>query len=211
MEEQDQAGDRSAVDPTYWNHNSAYHPWIRRLVGHRGSVLDAGCGDGLLLARLSEQCQQVIGVEVDAVAADRARSRVAHIPSASVVQCGFSDYDPHGRQFSVITFVASLHHLPLAPTLRRAVDMLEPGGRLLVVGLAARATALDWVLSGLAIPVVRAANVLHHEVRDIGVPVAPPREDLRQIRRAARAILPGARIRRALYYRYLLRWDKPAR
>lgn len=197
---------------SYWNHNSAYHPWIRRRVAHRGgSVLDVGCGDGLLLEHLSGVCREVVGVEVDQGAADRARSRLAAIPSATVVRCGFADYRPDSRRFSVVTFVASLHHLPLETTLRRSAELLEPGGSLLVVGLAARATAVDWLLSGLAIPVVRAANLLHREVRDIGVPVAPPREDLREIRRTARTVLPGVRIRRALYYRYLLHWDKPSR
>ena len=35
-------------------------------------------------------------------------------------------------------------------------------------------------------------------------------EDLREIRRIAREVLPGARIRRGLYHRYLLRWTGPA-
>ncbi|BBX69270.1 hypothetical protein MPSYJ_27310 [Mycolicibacterium psychrotolerans] len=40
--------------------------------------------------------------------------------------------------------------------------------------------------------------------------VAQPREGLDEIRRTAAEVLPGVTIRRALYYRYLMRWQKPA-
>ncbi|MDT5107097.1 MAG: hypothetical protein QOI25_4610 [Mycobacterium sp.] len=31
----------------YWNHNTAYHPWLVGIAAkHRGDVLDVGCGDG---------------------------------------------------------------------------------------------------------------------------------------------------------------------
>ena len=195
----------------YWNHNAAYHSWILRTARrHRGIALDVGCGEGLLLQRLSAVTDAVIGVDRDEASVRRARARLAGIDNAAVVQCDFTEYAAQARQFAVITFVASLHHLPLEATLQQARALLGTGGELLVVGLAARASALDWALSGLAIPIVRAANIAHRETRDIGVPIATPEESLRQIRSVAGAVLPGVRIRRALYYRYLLRWTKPA-
>jgi hypothetical protein len=39
------------------------------------------------------------------------------------------------------------------------------------------------------------------------VAIAEPRESLREIRNTAAEVLPGAVIRRKLYYRYLLRWS----
>ncbi len=200
------------VGKSYWNHNAAYHPWIERIARrHGGRLLDVGCGEGLLLQRLSPAFTTVVGVEIDDGSVSRARARLAGIRHATVVHGDFIDYERQGRQFDVITFVASLHHLPLRATLVRARELLAPGGDLLVVGLAARSTVLDWVLSGLALPVVRTASVLHREARTVGVPVASPHESLREIRVATRAVLPGVHIRRALYYRYLLRWTKPAR
>ena len=126
------------------------------------------------------------------------------------MQSGFDDYPPDAGRFDLITFVASLHHLPLEETLRRAAGLLRPGGDVLVVGLAANRSALDWTVSALSVPLVRASSVLHRETGDIGVPTAPPRESLAEIGSAARALLPGVRIRRGLYYRYLLRWTKPS-
>jgi uncharacterized protein with von Willebrand factor type A (vWA) domain len=53
---------------------------------------------------------------------------------------------------------------------------------------------------------VRIGSKLHHETRDVGVMTAHPRESLDEIRQVADDVLSGAAVRRALYYRYLLRW-----
>ena len=94
--------------------------------------------------------------------------------------------------------------------LTRAAPLLRPGGELLVVGLAAIRSPFDWAFSTLTLPAARLGSLAHHETRSIGVPVAESREDLRGIRRIAREVLPGARIRRGLYFRCLLRWTRPA-
>ncbi|BBX69271.1 hypothetical protein MPSYJ_27320 [Mycolicibacterium psychrotolerans] len=103
----------------YWNHNTAYHPWLVSLAArHRGDVLDVGCGDGLLAQRLAPVSRSVVGIDPDAAAVHRARTRLAAMENSSVVEAGFADY-PSAR-FDLITFVASLHHLELRPSLLRA-------------------------------------------------------------------------------------------
>jgi hypothetical protein len=49
---------------------------------------------------------------------------------------------------------------------------------------------------------------LHAEKRTIGIVVADPQEGLDDIRNMVDEVLPGASVRRALYYRYLLRWAR---
>ena len=195
----------------YWNHNTAYHRWIIGIAARRGhrDVLDVGCGDGLLLQRLAPLASTVTGIEPDAATRNRARTRLAGVRDATVDASEFAAFESGAARFDLITFVATLHHLRLREALTSARELLRPGGDLLVVGLAANRTVADWVLSGLALPWVKLGSLLHGETRDIGVPLAVPREDLREIRDAARAALPGARVRRGLYYRYLLRWTKP--
>jgi hypothetical protein len=112
---------------------------------------------------------------------------------------------PHG-EYDLIVFVASLHHLDSRTALRRARTMLRPGGELLVVGLTANGSPSDWILSGLALPLIRLLSRVHGESHDIGVVTAEPKESLREIRELVGTELPGARIRRGLYYRDLLRW-----
>ena len=111
--------------------------------------------------------------------------------------------------FETVSCVATLHHLPLEPALARLSELVAPGGRLIIVGLAANRGLWDWVLSALAVLPLRMIGALRRERSDIGVVTRPPRESLAEIRAAASRMLPEARIRRRFYYRYTLIWDRP--
>lgn len=193
----------------YWNHNTAYHPWLLGLAERRrGRVLDVGCGDGLLVQRLAEVADSVTGIDPDPMAVRRARERVGPDASITLLHCRFDEFDPGDSGFDLITFVASLHHMDLRGSLVRARELLNPGGSIAVVGLSANASAADWLFSALCLPAVRIGSRWHREQSDVGVAVADPRESLAEIRRVAGDVLPGAQIRRALYYRYLLFWTR---
>ena len=196
----------------YWNHNGAFHRRIVRDTALRGgSALDVGCGDGLLLARLATVCRRVVGLEPDEQAVARARGRLKQIPQAEVLLDDVMDPDLPQRigTFETVSCVATLHHLPLEPALARLSELVAPGGRLIIVGLAANRGLWDWVLSALAVLPLRMIGALRRERSDIGVVTRPPRESLAEIRAAASRMLPEARIRRRFYYRYTLIWDRP--
>ncbi|HZU46075.1 MAG TPA: class I SAM-dependent methyltransferase [Mycobacterium sp.] len=191
----------------YWNHNTAYHTWIlRRAASGRHHCLDVGCGDGLLLQRLAPVARTVTGIDVDQPALSRARHRVAQFANVAVEHTSFEHFDPGPARFGIITFVASIHHMDFPAALQKARSLLLPGGELLIVGLAANKSLTDWMVSALATPFAFAGSRWHRETRDIGLPVAQPQESLSEISAAARQVLPGVSIRRAMYYRYLLRW-----
>lgn len=99
--------------------------------------------------------------------------------------------------------------MELRDALLKARRLLRPSGEIAVVGLSANRTVGDFLWSAACLPAVRIGSALHRETRDVGVLVAEPRESLDDIRRVVDDVLPGAEIRRALYYRYLLRWSKP--
>ena len=196
----------------YWNHNVAFHrELVRDATVRGGRALDVGCGDGLLVHELAGVCREVVGAERDPEALSRARRRLAGSPSARVLDADIMDPAVPERlgRFETVTCVAVLHHLPLEAGLARLGELVAPGGRLIVVGLAASRSSWDWLLPGLSVIPIRVASRWHHESRDIGVRTARPRESLRQIRTAARRLLPGARVRRRFYYRYTLVWDRP--
>ncbi|MGV0745864.1 class I SAM-dependent methyltransferase [Mycolicibacterium sp. XJ870] len=192
----------------YWNHNTAYHPWLVGIASrHRGDVLDVGCGDGLLTQRLSPVSRSVTAIDPEPAALQRAWYRLADYPNVTVAQTSFEDFDCGARRFDLITLVASLHHMNLRDALTKARGLLTPSGEIAVVGLSANKSLRDWLWSGLCLPSVRLGSWWHRETQDIGVVVADPAEDLDEIRRVAAEVLPGASTRRALYYRYLLRWS----
>ena len=69
---------------------------------------------------------------------------------------------------------------------------------------------LLFVVGGLSMPVVRLLDRRHRlAAGDWPMRVADPLHSLGQIRRMAADLVPGAHIRRALYYRYLLSWTRP--
>lgn len=101
---------------------------IRRFVPARcGAVLDVGCGDGLFFDRLQE-FGPVEGVEFDPTGVSPGtpwRSRI-HVQS-------FDEAFRPGKLYSLILMLDVLEHFedPL-PRLRRALELLEPEGVLIV-------------------------------------------------------------------------------
>lgn len=193
----------------YWNHNSAYHALIVDVARSvNGDVLDVGCGEGLLVERLASVSRTVTGIDKDVEGATRARARLTEMSNANIEIVDFLDIDIKPNSYDVVTMVATLHHLDLERALTRVKELLRPKGTLIVVGLAANSSFGDWVLSFACFPVVRLMGLLHQERRDIHVVTTAPIQDLREIRDAARILLPGSKIRRGVYYRYILTWTK---
>jgi len=196
---------------TYWTHNTAYFDWILAHAKGRKRVLDVGCGDGLLVQRLAMVCGFAKGIEQHALCAYRAKKRTAEIPNADITHIDFQNFDAVSGSFDAVIFVASLHHMELGFGIQKAKGLLAAGGVLLIVGLAKPNGAGDWIIEILRMVPARIGSILHGEIRggNIGAPTVKPKMSLADIRRTAEKDLPGAVIRRGLYYRYLLKWIKP--
>lgn len=113
-------------------------------------------------------------------------------------------------QYDYISCLASLHHMPF-DTVARLRNALAPGGVLVVLGCYAESTPADYLTSLAAIP-VNAVMRLALSRRSTAVheaPVMNPSMTLPEIRNEAAALLPGARIRRLLFWRYLLVFRAP--
>jgi SAM-dependent methyltransferase len=205
-----------------WNHNEHFHGWIlRNLPARRRAAVDVGCGTGVLAGKLAPHFARVTGIDADAGMAAAASARLAHDPQVTIRHCRFGQFASAAgdSEADLITMVAVLHHLDLDDTLARIPTLLAPGGRLLVVGLARVNSLPDLVadlISAAANPVM---GLIRHprparqaEGPAAGQPVMPVRDPattLAEIIAAARARLPGATVRRRLFFRYTLRWDKP--
>jgi ubiquinone/menaquinone biosynthesis C-methylase UbiE len=176
-----------------------------------GDVLDVGCGEGLLVERLAKVSRSVTGIDGDEQALNQARARVAALANAAIRHSDFMEIEVVPDSYDLLTFVAVLHHLDLEGALRQSAEMLRPGGRLLVVGLSANKSAADYARSALLVLPVRLMSRIHHEDRTVKVIAIPPKESFSEIALTVHRLLPGARLRRAPYYRYVLDWTKPQR
>ncbi|WP_433891508.1 class I SAM-dependent methyltransferase [Streptomyces sp. CA-111067] len=198
-----------------WSHNDHFGPWIARRVAGAGArhVLDVGCGTGNLAALLRRRAVTVTGLEPDPQMARAAAERFADDPAVTIVEAGFAGRRDPQRRFDAITLVAVLHHLPLAPTLRELRGCLAPGGRLVIVGCYRESGPVDRLVSLLSVLLNPVMGLIRHPARaaapplHMTAPTADPQETLSDIRTAAGRELPGARIRRRLFWRYSLVYD----
>jgi SAM-dependent methyltransferase len=199
-----------------WSHNDHYHRWIVcRLPAGRRAALDVGCGQGTLVGVLRERFDRVDGLDADPGMAAVSAARFADDPRVRITHGPFEAAADVGP-YDAVTMVAVLHHLELEPALAGARELLAPGGRLLVVGLARVGSpaevALD-VVSVLLNPIVglvrhpRAARD-EEDTRPV-MPVRPAAETYAEVAATARRVLPGARFRRRLFFRYTLEWTRP--
>ncbi|MEU3898416.1 class I SAM-dependent methyltransferase [Streptomyces sp. NPDC045251] len=209
-----QALDRfNAAHP--WDHNAHYHRWILRQLPHRfGSALDVGSGTGDLARLLATRADEVRGVDSDPVITARARVLTHGAAAASFTVARAPAELPAGPH-DVITCVAVLHHLPFTDTLAAFRRHLAPGGTLVVVGLYRPRTATDHLLGAAAVPLNATTGWLKNRGRSAAPPTSmsartrPADMSFSDIRRQARAVLPGARLRRRLFWRYTLTWRHP--
>ena len=96
--------------------------------------------------------------------------------------------------------------MDLRAALVKARDLLTPTGEIAVIGCSSNKTVRDWVWSAMCVRAARIGSWLHSETRNIGVVVQNPLEGRDDIRNIVDEVVPVASVRRALYYRYLLRW-----
>ena len=193
----------------YWNHNAAYYPWLRKKLSGCRSILDVGCGDGTLVRYLSQEGRTVIGIDPSSGCIAKAEEGGA-APGTRFYCCSLSEYPELREAFDAVVFVASLHHMDMIPALKKAAGMLTDGGLLLVVGLASPSSLADHTADLCRIVPARMGSRLHRmkSPEDLGIPVCGRLPEMREVRETVRRLLPGAELRRGLYWRYLLSWNK---
>jgi SAM-dependent methyltransferase len=205
-----------------WDHNAYYQ---RLLLGqlpqrcHR--VLDVGCGAGSFASRLARRVDQVDAVDRSATMIELARRR-----TPENVNCMLADVltDPLPGDYDAIVSISALHHMPLRDALQRFAALLRPGGLLAVVALprvdlihefrTEVVAAVQHRVLGAVFGIARCLGSKDWYAKDVSHLVMPvvvnPPLTTREVAEQAGAVLPGARVRRLVLWRYLLSWRKPA-
>ncbi|GLW69742.1 methyltransferase [Kitasatospora phosalacinea] len=211
-----------------FDHNDHYHRLLlRQLPPGCRTALDVGCGTGRFARRLAARGIVVDAVDPAAEAVAAARELTAReLSTRELTAAAGAGERPRFRQADVtqvelprghydfVSCLASLHHMPF-DTVRALRESLAPGGVLVVLGCYPERSRTDWAWSLAAVPVNAAARVavaLAERVRGgrpagpgaVRAPVAPPRMSYAETRREAAVLLPGCRMRRLLFWRYLL-------
>lgn len=193
-----------------WNHNIHYHAVILgRLPGDAQDAMDVGCGAGVLTRELRERIPHVIGIDRDPASITRARNYPRR-PRLDYLLADFLTYPFEPASFDVIVSVAALHHMSVAAALPRMRELLRPGGTLAIIGLARNRLPADLPRELAAITAARCYRLTRNYWEQTAPTVWPPPHTHHEMRRIAGELLPGARFRRHLLWRYTLIWTKPA-
>jgi SAM-dependent methyltransferase len=164
--------------------------------------LDVGCGHGRFARLLAGRGLKVDAIDTDAAAVEVARTMPG--PSVRYEHADVTRAELAPGQYDYVSCLASIHHVPFE-TVTRLRESLAPGGVLAILGCYRESTAGDLAMSLCAIPVNAAARLLDRsEPPPVEQVVAQASMTLPEIRAQAAELLPGARVRRLLFWRYLL-------
>ncbi|HSS19742.1 MAG TPA: class I SAM-dependent methyltransferase [Pyrinomonadaceae bacterium] len=205
-------------------HNDFYHNFLlRHLPSCRESALEIGCGAGTFSRRLAAHFDQVLALDISPEMIRLARERSAEFPNIEYKLADVLDYDLPAESFDCIATSATLHHLPYREMLVKMKAALKPDGVLLILdlfepaGLFESGGLTDTVLNFIAFPVSVALRVKHygrlrrskearaawatHEAHDLY-------PTMTEVRALCAELLPGAKIRKHLLWRYSIVWQK---
>ncbi|GGU84352.1 SAM-dependent methyltransferase [Streptomyces albospinus] len=197
-----------------WDHNAHYHPWLLRQLPRRfDSALDVGSGSGDLARLLAERAGTVHGIDSDPRITAQAQELT---PPATPVTFTTADAltEIPSDSYDVITCVAAIHHLPFTDALNVFRKHLAPGGTLVILGLSRPTTPGDHLLGAMASPLNATLGWLKNRGRAAPRPLSmtamtrPADMAFPDIVRETQAVLPGARLRRRLFWRYTLVWHR---
>jgi ubiquinone/menaquinone biosynthesis C-methylase UbiE len=205
-----------------WDHNAYYHRLVlRHLPRPCDRVLDVGCGAGAFAVELAKRAEHVDALDRSPAMIDEAK-RVAPPNVACILADVLQDPLPDAR-YDAIVSITALHHAPLDEVLPRLASALRPGGVLAAVALPRSdiphelstelAAAIGHRLFGGTFAILRAFGRRRWYALQSSQTIMPivldPSLTTRQVRQQATALLPGAHVRRLLFWRYFLLWRKP--
>jgi SAM-dependent methyltransferase len=132
---------------------------LRQLPPLLHEVLEVGCGTGTFARALAERSEQVLAVDLSPRMVEVARARSKRHPN---IEYEVADADswpfPEGP-FGCVASSASMHHLPLAPTLAKMGGALRLSGTLLVLDLYKARGAADLLLDAAGFPTSKAIRL----------------------------------------------------
>jgi ubiquinone/menaquinone biosynthesis C-methylase UbiE len=215
----------AALDSEGWTQNNHYHNFLLRHVRNGcQNALEIGCGTGAFARRLVERAQHVVALDLSPEMIRVARSRSAECPNIEFHVADAMSWVFPAAHFDCIATIATLHHLPLRGMILKLKPALKPGGVLIVLdlfeperNLFTAAGLLDTFLNIVAMGVSVSLRLIHNGR------LKPPREvraawaaheqhdsypTMSDVRKLCTDILPGAKVRKHLMWRYSTIWQK---
>ena len=202
------------------SHNDHYHNFLlRHLPSKCNEALEIGCGTGTFARLLAERSEHVLALDLSGEMIRIARERSTTFSNIEFQLADVLDTPLPAETFDCIASIATLHHLPLREILLKLKGALKPNGVLLILDLFEAAGFGDSLSNLVAIPVSVSLRLMNYgrllpRREERAAWAAHERHDIyptmREVHALCDEILPGAKIRKHLLWRYSIVWKKPA-
>jgi 2-polyprenyl-3-methyl-5-hydroxy-6-metoxy-1,4-benzoquinol methylase len=200
----------------------AREPYSNYLLRHLPSdcehVLEIGCGLGAFAREVARRARRVTAMDLSPQMINVARARSASYTNLEFVLADFLQADLPGESYDCVVTLATLHHLPLAESLKRIKSLLRPGGVLILHDMSAASGLIDRAFDLVRLPISMLVRF-----RQTGKP--RPRREIRrawiehgkhesyltpqEVKAMRDEHLPGGRIFHHFLWRYTVIWRKP--
>lgn len=201
-----------------WDHNSHYHSFLlRQIPAHCMDALEIGCGAGVFSRLLAQRSERVLALDLSPHMIQIAKERSKLYPNIDFQVADAVVWEFPSKQFDCIASIATLHHLPIEEMLVKLKYALRVNGTLIILDLFQEEGLSDALTALLAIPMSAVLRLIKNgrlrEPRKVREAWAEHgRNDsyltFSQIRQVCASLLPGAKIKRHLLWRYSITWKK---
>jgi SAM-dependent methyltransferase len=202
-----------------WSHSSHHYPFLLRHVPERCvEAIDIGCGTGSFSRLLAAHAERVIGLDLSPQMIRVAVERSRDFDNITYVVADATEWSFPAGTVDCIATIATMHHLPFDDMVGKFKAALRPGGVVLILDLYESSGFEDRVVDGINVPANVAVKLAKTRrlrepkvVRDAWA--AHGRHDfyltLSLLRGNCKRHLPGAAVRRHMFWRYSIIWKKP--
>jgi ubiquinone/menaquinone biosynthesis C-methylase UbiE len=201
-----------------WDHNNHYH-WLlwRHVPLHCAEALDIGCGTGVFSRLLAGRSDQVVALDLSPQMIKLAKERSNEYSNIDFQVADVMAWEFPVERFDCIVSIATLHHLPFETMLAKMKRALKINGVLIVLDLFQSEGWRNMGTDVFAVPANIMLKLIHlgrlRERDEVRAAWAEHGRDesyltLSEIFRACAAILPGARVRKHLFWRYSIVWER---
>lgn len=201
-----------------WDHNKHYHKLLQNHIPTNClQALDVGCGTGDFSRVLAKHSQSVCAVDLSPTMIQVAKECSQTYSNIEYQVNDILALDLPDNYFDCIVSIATLHHLPTEKTLLKLKKALKDGGVLIILDLLQPTRWQDFCLDVIALPTHWVLQLLNngylreseeirkawteHQKTDTYATIA-------DINELGQTILPYAKIRQHLFWRYSLIWRK---
>jgi ubiquinone/menaquinone biosynthesis C-methylase UbiE len=201
-----------------WDHNSHYHHFLlKHLPLHGRQALEIGCGTGAFSRLLARRFEHVLALDLSPQMIHLARERSQQYTNIDFQVADALSWEFPAEQFDCIASIATLHHLPMEEMLSKMKTAISMNGTLLVLDLFQAEGLFERFTSATAFPIDIVLKYLKtgrlREPPEVRKAWAEHGKwdaylTLSQIRSICTEILPGARVKKHLLWRYSLIWQK---